>query len=29
MTERQMHFLFILMTIWILHETARMMKDID
>lgn len=29
MTEHQMYFLLILTTVWILHEMARMMKDID
>lgn len=29
MTERQMYFLLILTTVWILHEMARMMKDTD
>jgi len=28
MTERQMYFLVILTTVWILHEMARIMKDI-
>ena len=29
MTEHQMYFLLILTTAWILHEMARIMKDID
>jgi len=29
MTERQIYFLLILTTMWILHEMAKVMKDID
>lgn len=29
MTERQLHFALFLITVWIMHEMARMMKNID